>query len=68
VTTNNEQLIQLMEERQLNKYQIAQIIGVSDETVKAWRKTPGTVGHRKMSDMAMELLKIKLEKERERQG
>lgn len=56
---NNKQLRTLVEEYELTRTQVADLIGVSPETVKNWLRSETSPNHRKMPAYALELIKIK---------
>jgi len=58
--TNNQKLIEAMRRENLSAPDVAEILGVSLDTVKHWRVAPGLSGHRNMPDWMLELFLLKL--------
>lgn len=54
--TNREKLISLMTEHNLKCQQVADILGVKNNTVRLWR----TIGAKEIPDGKLELLRFKL--------
>lgn len=59
----NEQFRALVEQHSLTRLEVAELINAPMETVKNWLRGPESKGFRTMPSYALELLKIKVEKE-----
>jgi len=59
--TNNRKLRALVDSYGITRTQVADLIGVSPETVKNWLRSESSANHRKMPSYALELIKIKAE-------
>ena len=56
----NERLVELMREHQLSLKQVAELLYVSEPTVKSWRAVDGASNYRNIPKAYIELLEIKL--------
>lgn len=59
----NEQFRTIVEQHSLTRLEVAELINAPMETVKNWLRGPESKGFRTMPSYALELLKIKVEKE-----
>jgi len=60
--TNNTKLEELMRSHDLNRKDIQEILHVPRETVRNWLLPIESTGYRPMPGMAIELLKLKLDR------
>lgn len=59
--TNNQALVQLMQQHQLTVAQVAEILEMSPWTVKNWVRPSLSKGFRKMPDLALKVLLMSTE-------
>lgn len=59
----NEEFRALVDRHSLTRLEVAELINAPMETVKNWLRGPESKGFRTMPSYALELLKIKVEKE-----
>lgn len=59
--TNNQALVQLMQQYQLTVTQVAEILEMSPWTVKNWVRPSLSKGFRKMPDLALKVLLMSTE-------
>lgn len=57
--SNNKKLRTLVDDYGITRTQVADLIGVSPETVKNWLRGEASANYRKMPSYALELIKIK---------
>ena len=60
--SHNEELKAFAVSTGLNRAELADLLGISSETVKNWMRSPSSPNYRKMPKYALELLKLKVEK------
>lgn len=62
---NNEELRSLLKSEALTIQDIAQLLNMPFDSVRNWTRSPSSAHYRKMPNMAIELLLIKIKEQRD---
>jgi hypothetical protein len=58
---NRERLIEIMTERELDRIELAQLLSVKKKDIDQWLLSNESKEHKEVPDMAIELLRYKLD-------